>query len=104
VRRHISALAHDSLRGRGTPSRGLESAARYVVRQLTRSALRPLGDHGSFVQRYQILRTLLDADSSFVEVRGPVDASFRLGRQVDWLTVSEPVSRPIAGPAQDHVD
>jgi hypothetical protein len=99
VRRHISVLAHDSLRGRGTPSRGLESAARYVVRQLTRSGLRPLGDRGSFVQRYQILRTRLDADSSQVDVRGPVDMSFRLGRQVDWLKVSEPVTRPIAGPA-----
>ena len=99
VRRHISVLAHDSLRGRGTPSPGIESAARYVVRHLTRSGLRPLGDRGSFVQRYQILRTRLDADSSFVDVRGAADASFRLGRQVDWLTVSEPVSGPIAGPA-----
>lgn len=99
VRRHISVLAHDSLRGRGTPSRGLESAARYVVRQLTRSGLRPLGDSGSFVQRYRIIRTRLDADSSFVDVDGPVRASFRLGRQVDWLRVSEPVTGPIAGPA-----
>ena len=99
VRRHISVLAHDSLRGRGTPSRGLESAARYVGRQLMRSGLRPLGDSGGFVQRYRILRTRLDADSSVVEVRGPVDATFRLGHQVDWLPVSEPVTQPIAGPA-----
>ena len=99
VRRHITVLAHDSLRGRGTPSRGLESAARYVVRQLTRSGLHPLGDSGRFIQRYHILRTRLDADSSFVDVRGPVEASFRLGRQVDWLKVSEPVSAPITGAA-----
>ncbi len=99
VRRHITALAHDSMRGRGTPSGGLDAAARYVERQLRRSGLRPLGDSGTFVQRYQVIQSRLVADSSFVEFRGRAPRTFRLGRQVDWVRISVPVTGPIAGPA-----
>jgi hypothetical protein len=99
VRRHITVLAHDSLRGRGTPSAGLERAARYVAAGLRRAGLRPLGDSGTFIQRYRIIESRLVGDSSFVEFRGPAPRTFRLGHQVDWLRISEPVAGPITGPA-----
>ncbi|MGH7512769.1 MAG: hypothetical protein ACREOQ_07595, partial [Gemmatimonadales bacterium] len=43
VRQHIGVLADDSLRGRATPSPGLDAAARYVANQLRGAGLRPLG-------------------------------------------------------------
>ena len=42
IARHVEVLAHDSLRGRGTPSPGLESAAAYVARELERAGVRPV--------------------------------------------------------------
>src|SRR5882757_7764993 len=55
VRRRIALLASDSLRGRGTPSPGLEQAARYAAREFQRLGLRPAGDSG-YIQRYALDR------------------------------------------------
>lgn len=54
LRRHISVIAHDSMRGRLTPSHGLERTAAYIASQFARLDLRPLGDSGSFIQHYPI--------------------------------------------------
>jgi Zn-dependent M28 family amino/carboxypeptidase len=50
VTRHIGVLAHDSLRGRATPSPGLDAAARYVADRLRDAGLRPLGESGLMVR------------------------------------------------------
>lgn len=54
LRRHIAAIAHDSMRGRATPSRGLDLTASYIAAQFARLQLQPGGDSGSFIQRYPI--------------------------------------------------
>lgn len=48
LRRHVSALAADSLAGRSTPSAGLNAAARYLAQQFTTMGLAPVGDDGFF--------------------------------------------------------
>lgn len=48
----IGVLAHDSMRGRDTPSPGLESAARYIVREFRRMGLEGGAEGGEFIQRY----------------------------------------------------
>ncbi|HEX9393966.1 MAG TPA: hypothetical protein VF923_04895, partial [Gemmatimonadales bacterium] len=98
VRRRIALLASDSLRGRGTPSPGLEQAARYVAKEFQRLGLRPAGDSG-YIQRYKILRTRAVAESSTVSFTGPRAARWRVGREVDWLPSSTPAPRDLAGPA-----
>jgi len=99
VRRHVTVLAHDSLGGRGTPSRGLDVAARYVASELARAGLQPRGDDGTFIQHYRVIRSRMVPESSSVTVRGPARATFQLGQAVDWVPVSEPVTGPITGPA-----
>ncbi len=56
LRRHVSVIAHDSMRGRVTPSRGLDRTAAYIASQFARLELRPLGDSGggTFIQQYAI--------------------------------------------------
>lgn len=54
VRRRIETLAHDSMGGRDTPSRGLELTAGYIAAEFRRFGLAPAGDSGTFVQRYPI--------------------------------------------------
>src|SRR5258708_5425190 len=80
VRRRIALLASDSLRGRGTPSPGLEQAARYAAREFQRLGLRPAGDSG-YLQRYTILRTRVVAQSAMVSFTGPRAARWRVGRE-----------------------
>lgn len=52
--RTIGVLAHDSMRGRATPSREIELAAALVEQTFRRLALRPAGDGGGFIQRFPI--------------------------------------------------
>jgi hypothetical protein len=49
----LEALAHDSLEGRDTGSRGSAAAARLIAAELERAGLRPAGDSG-FFQRVPI--------------------------------------------------
>lgn len=54
LRARVSILANDSLRGRSTPSPGLEAAASYLAREFERLKLQPRGDPGSYLQRYPL--------------------------------------------------
>jgi hypothetical protein len=50
----VAYLASDELRGRDTPSPGLEAAAAYIVRDYERLGLLPAGDEGTFIQRWPL--------------------------------------------------
>ncbi|HEU4457044.1 MAG TPA: M28 family peptidase [Longimicrobium sp.] len=77
VRAHVEYLAADSLRGRATPSPGLERAASYIADRYRAWGLRPAGDSGSFVQRYTF--------SSIVVRDEERRLSFRAGgRETAW--------------------
>jgi hypothetical protein len=64
VARRIGIIAHDSMLGRDTPSRGLDLTARYVADQFRRFGLKPGGDGGSWQQHYDITRRRLDLGRS----------------------------------------
>jgi hypothetical protein len=48
LRGHVSFLASDRLRGRGTPSKELDIAAEYIASQFRGAGLEPVGDDGYF--------------------------------------------------------
>lgn len=60
LRRDLSRLADDSMRGRGTPSPELDRAAAYVASELKAAGLKPLGDRGGFLQHYPIADAVVD--------------------------------------------
>lgn len=64
VRRRVSVIADDSMGGRATPSRGLELTAQYISSEFSRFGLTPAGDSGSFIQRYPLTRSNIDANKS----------------------------------------
>lgn len=66
----LGALAHDSTRGRETPSPELDRAADWIAARFRQAALRPAGDDGSFLQRFRLLRSRLDTAST-ATVSGP---------------------------------
>jgi hypothetical protein len=49
----VEIIADDSMQGRATPSPGLDATARYVASEFERMGLRPGGDDGGFIQRYE---------------------------------------------------
>lgn len=54
IARHVGVIAHDTMLGRDTPSRGLEMTARYVADQFERLGLKPYGDDGTWFHHYRI--------------------------------------------------
>jgi len=52
--RRIGVIAHDSMRGRNTPSPELEATAEWIASEFRAMGLEPAGDDGTFIQRYSI--------------------------------------------------
>jgi hypothetical protein len=71
MRARIYYLASDALRGRDTPSPGLEAAAAYLASEAQRIGLRPAGDNGGFYQRWPFSLYQLGADATRLSVTGP---------------------------------
>ncbi len=87
VARRIGILAHDSMGGRDTPSRGLELAAQYVADQFKSFGLQPGGENGTWFQRYPITRRRLDPAASQVVLRaGSVTATAPLTRTARFVS------------------
>lgn len=63
VARRIGVLAHDSMRGRDTPSPELERAAAWIAGELRGMGLEPAGTDG-YLQHYPIRTLMVDLDAS----------------------------------------
>ena len=70
IRHRIGIIAHDSMGGRHTPSQGLDRTADYIAGQFRGLGLKPGGDDGSFIQRYELSVIQLDAPNSSIELEG----------------------------------
>jgi hypothetical protein len=70
VEREIHALAHDSTRGRDTPSPGLEKAAVYLTNRFSDLGLEPAGEDGTFIHRWDYDVIALDRDATVLRARG----------------------------------
>ncbi len=80
VLRRIGVIAHDSMRGRDTPSPELEQVAQYIAGEFRRFGLTPGGDGRDFIQRYPLRAVRLDVASSAVRAAG--GPTWQLGREV----------------------
>ncbi|MHB1329569.1 MAG: M28 family peptidase [Gemmatimonadales bacterium] len=78
IRRQIEIIAHDSMGGRDTPSPGLEKTAEWLAREFARYGLKPGGDSGTYLQRYEVNVAEQDPDSAFLELSIPGSAPGRL--------------------------
>ena len=99
VARRIGVIAHDSMQGRDTPSRGLDLTAQYVADQFRRFGLTPGGEDGTWFQRYAVSRRQMrQADSRVVFTAGGATATARFDRSARY-TRGELPDQPITGPA-----
>ena len=58
--RRVGVIAHDSMRGRDTPSHGLNMTAQYIADEFRRMGLSPAAPNGSFLQEYPLIRERVD--------------------------------------------
>ena len=70
IERRLWIIAHDSMGGRDTPSRGLDLTAQYVADEFRRFGLKPGGENGTYFQRYAIERRKLDVAASQLMLHG----------------------------------
>jgi hypothetical protein len=81
VKARIAFLASDQLKGRDTPSPGLDSAAQYIAREFGAYGLKPGGDNGTFIQRWPYKAVKLDVTSLVAELRGPTPRKLVYGEE-----------------------
>src|SRR5215217_4333378 len=56
LRDYLTFIASDEMEGRDTPSRGLNTTAKFLAMNLSRWGFKPAGDEGSFFQRIELNR------------------------------------------------
>ena len=78
----IAVIAADSMRGRSTPSLGLELTAAYIAGQFRRVGLAPAGDGSGYVQRFSLLRV----EARYLLVKGSDGSTWRAGRHLVQLS------------------
>ena len=76
IRSRIGVLAHDSMRGRDTPSPELDEVSAWIADEFAAFGLEPGGDDGSYLQHYPIRRVVVDMGASVVETGEGTSLSF----------------------------
>ena len=95
----ISVIADDSMGGRNTPSKGLEMTAQYLADNYRQWGLVPMGENGTYFQRYTLarIRPATPTSSLLVTHDGATD-HYALDK---WAIVTGPMTaQPISGPAR----
>ena len=70
LRDYLTFIASDEMEGRDTPSRGLDTTAKFLALQLARAGAKPAGDDGTYFQRIKLRRVKVDPEKTRVELDG----------------------------------
>jgi len=67
---YLTFIASDEMEGRDTPSRGLDTTAKFLATNLSRWGFKPGGDNGTFFQRIDLRRDRADGGQTRVDYMG----------------------------------
>src|SRR5256712_14074753 len=70
LRDYLSFIASDEMEGRDTPSRGLDTTAKFLAMNLSRWGFKPAGDDGTFFQKIALRRDYVDKAETRVQLNG----------------------------------
>ena len=87
---YLYFVASDEMEGRDTPSRGLDTTAKFIALNLKRWGLKPAGDNGTFFQKFMLNVRSTDAAQTNLQIGGQ---SIKYGR--DFF--ANPVAASVAG-------
>ena len=86
---YLSFIASDEMEGRDTPSRGLDTTAKFLALNLARWGLIPAGDDGSYFQKIALSRDLVDRAETRVQLNDEL-----LAFGADYIPSPRPASLP----------
>jgi Zn-dependent M28 family amino/carboxypeptidase len=92
LRAYLTFIASDEMEGRDTPSRGLDTVAKFIAMNLTRWGFKPAGDDGTFLQKIALRREQVDAAKTIAEIGAQ---KFSLGDDFLPNTVAGTLSGPL---------
>ena len=72
MKEYLTFIASDEMEGRDTPSRGLDTTAKFIAMNLARWGFKPAGDNGTFLQRIDLKRDRVQGAQTRVELNGRV--------------------------------
>lgn len=67
---YLYFVASDEMEGRDTPSRGLDTTAKFIGMNLSKWGFKPAGDNGTFYQKIALKRDAIDPAATSVEIGG----------------------------------
>ncbi|HVF22483.1 MAG TPA: M20/M25/M40 family metallo-hydrolase [Pyrinomonadaceae bacterium] len=70
LRDYLTFVASDEMEGRDTPSRGLDTTAKFLAMNLARWGFKPAGDNGTYLQRIELRRDRADTGQTKFELNG----------------------------------
>ena len=107
--REIGVLAHDSMKGRDTPSPELEEAADHLASRFRAMGLEPAGENGTYIDRFEWEVSRLDDAATVIRAEGVEGSALEYG--VDFFlvpgpqpTAAEAVYAGVAGEASASSD
>ncbi len=72
LKAHLSFLASDELEGRETAKRGQKLAARYIATEFEKFGLKPMGDSGTYFQKFRVKEQAMGKNSTIsVSISSP---------------------------------
>lgn len=89
---YLYFIASDEMEGRDTPSRGLNTVAKFIALNLSRWGLKPAGDDGTYFQRIALQRLKLDPANTHAEINGQ---TFNFGDDMLAQAVAGTASAPL---------
>ncbi|HEY6232009.1 MAG TPA: M20/M25/M40 family metallo-hydrolase [Pyrinomonadaceae bacterium] len=89
LRDYLSFIASDEMEGRDTPSRGLDTTAKFLAMNLSHWGLKPAGDDGSYFQRIALSRDVIDKTETRVQFN---EQTLVLGE--DYIPLARPADIP----------
>jgi hypothetical protein len=98
LRDFLTFIASDEMEGRDTPSRGLDTAAKFIAFNLSRWGLKPAGDNGTYFQHIALRRFKIDPQKTNAELGGQ---TFSFGD--DFLAAPPPVQGALPASASGQL-
>jgi Zn-dependent M28 family amino/carboxypeptidase len=86
---YLSFIASDEMEGRDTPSRGLDTTAKFLALNLSRWGFKPGGDDGSYFQKIGLSRDLVDRAETRVQLNDQI-----LAFGTDYIPTARPAEIP----------
>jgi hypothetical protein len=86
---YLSFIASDEMEGRDTPSRGLDTTAKFLALNLSRWGFKPAGDDGSYFQKIGLSRDLVDKAETRVQLNDQI-----LAFGTDYIPTARPAEIP----------